>query len=194
LLLAQLPFESIVVALNPDDCHWDSLTAHKQLSSLKTIHGGAQRSESVLNALKSIDAAPDDLVLVHDAVRPCVGKFEINKLIQSVITDNECKGGILATPISDTIKRVDERSNITKTLNREGLWSALTPQLFRYAALREAMESADNVKQSVTDEASAMERMGHNVKVIAGSSRNIKITHPDDLALAEMILKSRENV
>lgn len=192
-VLAQLPLEATVVALNPNDTHWQKLTLPAGIPNLMTVVGGDQRSDSVLNGLQSIAAAPDDLVLVHDSVRPCVKLSDINHLIQEVVVDNECKGGILAAPLSDTIKRVSGENEVTATVAREGLWSALTPQLFRYGELRIALETAikDNLK--ITDEASAMERRGHIVKVVQGSSRNIKITHPDDLTLAEMILKSQED-
>lgn len=191
-LLGQLPVESIVVPINPADDHWPQLGSVKHMTKVVTVSGGAQRSDSVLNGLLSIDGAPEDLVLVHDAVRPCVEITDINQLIHEVRSDTKCKGGILAAPISDTIKRVDESLTIVETVARSALWSALTPQLFRYKELLEAMQMAAKKQRPITDEASALELVGHKIKVVAGNSQNIKITHPSDLALAELILKSRE--
>lgn len=191
-LLGRLPVESIIVPLNPADEQWQGLASIDQMTKVVTVIGGAQRSESVLNGLLSISGAPEDLVLVHDAVRPCVNIEDINQLIHEVKSDSECKGGILASPVSDTIKRVDHSQTITETVARSELWSALTPQLFRYKELLESMQKAATEQLPITDEASALELAGHKVKVVAGSSQNIKITHPSDLALAEMILKSQE--
>jgi len=194
-LLSSLPLlTQITVVVHPDDKYWAEIELGCFDSEIVTIIGGDERGQSVMNGLRSLDAGPDDWVLVHDAVRPCASLSDINRLIKEIITPNApyC-GGILATPISDTIKRVNQANEIERTVERDRLWSALTPQLFLFRQLIEAMESAITQGLLITDEASAMEHFGYPVKVVQGNSHNIKITHQADLALAEMILKSQEN-
>ena len=194
-LLSSLPvLTQITVVVHPEDKFWADIELGCFASEIVTVIGGDERGQSVMNGLRSLDAGPDDWVLVHDAVRPCASLSDINRLIKEIITPNTpCCGGILATPISDTIKRVNQANEIEGTVERDKLWSALTPQLFLFRQLIEAMESAITQGFLITDEASAMEHLGYPVKVVQGSSHNIKITHQADLALAEMILKSQEN-
>ena len=194
-LLSSLPLlTQITVVVHPDDKYWAEIELGCFDSEIVTIIGGDERGQSVMNGLRSLDAGPDDWVLVHDAVRPCASLSDINRLIKEIITPNALYcGGILATPISDTIKRVNQANEIERTVERDRLWSALTPQLFLFRQLIEAMESAITQGLLITDEASAMEHFGYPVKVVQGNSHNIKITHQADLALAEMILKSQEN-
>jgi 2-C-methyl-D-erythritol 4-phosphate cytidylyltransferase len=194
-LLSSVPqLTQITVVVHPDDKYWAEIELGCFASEIVTIIGGDERGQSVLNGLRSLDAGPDDWVLVHDAVRPCASLSDINRLIKEITTPNATHcGGILATPISDTIKRVNQANEIEGTVERDRLWSALTPQLFLFRQLIEAMESAITQGLLMTDEASAMEHLGYPVKVVQGSSHNIKITHQADLALAEMILKSQEN-
>jgi 2-C-methyl-D-erythritol 4-phosphate cytidylyltransferase len=192
-LLSSLPqLKKITVAVHPDDEHWQKIELNCFASEIVTVVGGDERGQSVLNALLSIDASPDDWVLVHDAVRPCASLEDIQQLIKEVTESADyCHGAILATPISSTIKRVNQAHEIEETVAREKLWSALTPQLFPLKKLIQAMESAIARGLPITDEASAMEHFGYSVKVVPGSSHNIKITHQADLALAELILKSQ---
>jgi 2-C-methyl-D-erythritol 4-phosphate cytidylyltransferase len=194
-LLSSLPqLKKITVAVHPDDEHWQKIELNCFASEIVTVVGGDERGQSVLNALLSIDASPDDWVLVHDAVRPCASLEDIQQLIKEVTESADyCHGAILATPISSTIKRVNQAHEIEETVAREKLWSALTPQLFPLKKLIQAMESAIARGLPITDEASAMEHFGYSVKVVPGSSHNIKITHQADLALAELILKSQES-
>jgi len=194
-LLSSLPvLTQITVVVHPEDKHWADIELGCFASEIVTVIGGDERGQSVMNGLRSLDAGPDDWVLVHDAVRPCASLSDINRLIKEITTPNATHcGGILATPISDTIKRVNQANEIEGTVERDRLWSALTPQLFLFRQLIEAMESAITQGFLITDEASAMEHLGYPVKVVQGSSHNIKITHQADLALAEMILKSQEN-
>lgn len=194
-LLSCVPqFKKITVVVHPDDKHWGGIDTDCFASEIVTVVGGDERGQSVLNGLRSLDAAPDDWVLVHDAVRPCTSLTDIAALIDEVTQAQEpCQGGILATPISNTIKRVNQGREIEETVARERLWSALTPQLFPFKQLIHAMESALSQGLAITDEASAMEHFGHTVKVVSGSSHNIKITHQADLALAELILNAQGN-
>ncbi|MFT4888754.1 MAG: 2-C-methyl-D-erythritol 4-phosphate cytidylyltransferase [Pseudohongiellaceae bacterium] len=194
-LLSSLPdLKKITVAVHPDDEHWQKIESDCFASEIVTVVGGDERGQSVLNALLSIDAGPDDWVLVHDAVRPCTSLTDIQQLIKEVTESADyCHGAILATPISSTIKRVNQAHEIEETVAREKLWSALTPQLFPLKKLIQAIESAIAEGLPITDEASAMEHFGYSVKVVPGSSHNIKITHQADLALAELILKSQES-
>jgi 2-C-methyl-D-erythritol 4-phosphate cytidylyltransferase len=188
--LLQLPgLANIVVALGEADPIWPGLEIRKD-SRLHTVNGGKERADSVLNALYKLRqlADDDDWVLVHDAARPCVRLAEIDLLIETCL--NREQGGILATPVHDTMKRSDSQNRIVGTVPRENLWHACTPQLFRIGELTEAIESALDSGYPVTDEASAMERAGQQPLLVECSLANIKITRPDDLALAEFYLRS----
>lgn len=150
--------------------------------------GGPSRAASVLNGLQAMQpqVAAHDWVLVHDAARPCVTVALIDRLIDTVGEDDA--GGILAMPIADTLKRAGADTRIVATVSRDGLWAAQTPQMFRHAALRAALASADLGR--VTDEASAMEQAAAKPRLVMSSARNIKVTVPDDLALAERYLQT----
>jgi 2-C-methyl-D-erythritol 4-phosphate cytidylyltransferase len=188
--LLQLPgLANIVVALGEADPIWPGLEIRKD-SRLHTVNGGKERADSVLNGLYKLRqlADDDDWVLVHDAARPCVRLAEIDLLIETCL--NRKQGGILATPVHDTMKRSDSQNRIVGTVPRENLWHACTPQLFRIGELTEAIESALDSGYPVTDEASAMERAGQQPLLVECSLANIKITRPDDLALAEFYLRS----
>jgi len=154
--------------------------------------GGAERAQTVLNGLRALEtyAAPDDWVLVHDAARPCVRHTDIDSLLAAVA--GHADGGLLALPLSDTVKRADHNGCIEETVPRTGLWRALTPQVFRLAALRDALESAMRAGVEITDEASAMEYSGARPRLVHGHADNIKITLPEDLALAELFLREQE--
>jgi 2-C-methyl-D-erythritol 4-phosphate cytidylyltransferase len=188
--LLQLPgLANIVVALGEADPIWPGLEIRND-SRLHTVNGGKERADSVLNGLYKLRqlADDDDWVLVHDAARPCVRLAEIDLLIETCL--NREQGGILATPVHDTMKRSDSQNRIVGTVPRENLWHACTPQLFRIGELTEAIESALDSGYPVTDEASAMERAGQQPLLVECSLANIKITRPDDLALAEFYLRS----
>jgi 2-C-methyl-D-erythritol 4-phosphate cytidylyltransferase len=150
--------------------------------------GGATRADSVLNGLRAIteESRADDWILVHDAARPCLASWHIDKLIESVAKDTV--GGLLALPVADTLKRADSQQRVSATVPREQLWQAQTPQMFRYLVLRRALEDVRNV----TDEASAIEAMGLKPKLVAGDPTNLKVTYPLDLHLAGWILANRE--
>ena len=151
----------------------------------RVIPGGATRADSVKRGLMSIRPATAELVAVHDGVRPFVTVEEIESTIEAA---RESGAAILATPVTDTIKLVDGAS-VVKTLERRNLRQALTPQCFRYDLLRQAYEQADVNDPSLTDESSLVERLGHAVTIVEGSPRNIKITTPRDLVIAETLLK-----
>ena len=181
----------IVVPLNSQDNFWTSLTI-LQHPLVHTVHGGAQRADSVLNGLNYLadKAHNQDWVLVHDAARPCVTIENIQKLCDDLIGDEV--GGILAVPVSDTLKQVASANKIQTTVDRSALWQAQTPQLFRYKLLRDCLIQALARNESITDESSAAELCGYQPKVVEGRTDNIKVTRPDDLLLAEFILKQQE--
>lgn len=171
------------LALAADDTYFDATPlVHSDITRVK---GGAERMHSVLNALHFIDEHQYPWVLVHDAARPLVLKHDIERLIQACISANQ--GGILACRVRDTMKR-GERF-VSETVDREHLWHALTPQFFPTTLLKAALRDAISQGIAVTDEASAMEWAGHSVLLIEGSSDNIKITQPADLALAAFYLE-----
>ena len=177
-----------VVALSAQDTWWNPPSSLNILTTL----GGNERFESVLNALHFLDdkAQPDDWVLVHDAVRPCVRRDKVMHLMESLKEDDV--GGILAVPVNDTLKKaVDFR--IQKTQNRANLWRAQTPQMFRYQRLKDSLQQTSQRNIAITDEASALEQCGFSVKIIQGSEDNIKITRPEDLALATLFIQHQTN-
>lgn len=193
LLLADVA--AIVVAINPRDQYWARLPVAAD-PRIRTVAGGDERAESVHHALESLtgEAAADDWVLVHDLVRPCVCLADVEKLMAMVATDPV--GGILAAPVRDTIKTVsseDEQGarRILHTQSREHLWAAQTPQMFRYGLLCAALARAATAGITATDEAAAVEHLGHSARIVEGRADNIKITGPDDLTIAEAILRQQ---
>ncbi|HYA20461.1 MAG TPA: 2-C-methyl-D-erythritol 4-phosphate cytidylyltransferase [Burkholderiales bacterium] len=152
--------------------------------------GGATRAASVLNGLLAAKAeiAADDWVLVHDAARPCLNAELLEKLLNELCDDGV--GGLLALPVADTLKRADSAERVLRTEPREQLWRAQTPQMFRYATLVRALQAMQNAQ--VTDEAGAIEGLGLQPRLVASDARNLKITHAQDLPLAELILNGME--
>lgn len=188
----------VVVALAADDPEWPKLSASiapafagsnaRAKPELRTAIGGDARADSVLAGLRALDGSvrADAFVLVHDAARPCVRVSDISRLIEQAASAG---GGLLAAPLRDTLKRADAAQRVAATEPRNARWRALTPQMFRYAELVAALESAAAAGVEPTDEAMAMERAGHRPLLVAGSEGNIKVTTPDDLALAEYFLE-----
>jgi 2-C-methyl-D-erythritol 4-phosphate cytidylyltransferase len=178
-------FEKIIVAISDDDGYWNDLPISKHEKIIRA-KGGKERADSVLNALIEIEnqAAENDWVLVHDAARPCITLEDIEKLIFE-LKDDEI-GGILALSSHDTLKDVDG-VQILSTHDRNRIWRALTPQMFRYGALKNALE-INQGNDAITDEASALEIQGFSPKIVEGRSDNIKITRFEDLALAQFYL------
>jgi 2-C-methyl-D-erythritol 4-phosphate cytidylyltransferase len=149
------------------------------------VAGGAERQNSVLNALRAMQAAADDIILIHDGVRPFVPLAALQRSIEIAC---EYDGALLAVPAKDTIKVVRDAFAVA-TPPRETLWLAQTPQTFRYSTIRAAHELAEAEGFIGTDDASLLERLGKKVHVVIGDYRNIKITTPEDLILAEAFLK-----
>ncbi len=188
-LLAVREVRHVMVALAADDDRWPQLPVASHPRVLTTI-GGVERADSVLAGLRSLEeiALEDDWVLVHDAARPCLRTGDVVRLLERLAEDPV--GGILALPSVDTLKQVEEGA-IQQTLDRRRIWRALTPQMFRYGLLCDALERALNAGQVITDEANAMEYAGFRPKIVEGSPDNIKITRPEDLPLAEFYLGQR---
>lgn len=185
--LNDLPLSGYVLAISEND----SVAKTLNLAQPDKAHfcvGGAERVHSVLNALTYLSqfASPDDLVFVHDAARPCVTQDCLNHLVNTAIQEN-CSA-ILAIPVRDTLKMVEHENNIEKTVSRDYLWQAQTPQISKLGILKHAIEKALQDGITITDEASALEYVGETVKVVQGRSDNIKITYSDDLELAKLIL------
>ena len=186
-LLAAPEVEIVFAVLPPNDAEFRKLDWSAFGQRLAPLYcGGASRRDSVLNGLVAAASLvdPNDWILVHDAARPCLGATELRRLIDEV--DGDEVGGILAVPVADTLKRADDELRIAVTEAREGLWQAQTPQLFRHGMLIRALRGAAHA----TDEAAAVEALGYKPKLIEGSSRNLKVTFPSDLEIAERMLRS----
>ncbi|MEO6117511.1 MAG: 2-C-methyl-D-erythritol 4-phosphate cytidylyltransferase [Methylotenera sp.] len=177
--------DTINVILSADDTHWQN--ANMRLSSKLQVHycGGATRAATVLNALNAIqnDVAVDDWVLVHDAARPGLSNLLLSHLIKTLEEDSV--GGLLALPLADTLKRADDEQCVSATLPRNDLWQAQTPQMFRYATLKDALTTFNGTP---TDEAEAIEALGLKPKLVTGELRNLKVTYPQDLAVLAALL------
>ena len=188
-LLSCGPWAGCVVPLHRDD-RWWPVSSSSGDPRIEPCAGGAERAGSVLAALEHLQgrAGDADWVLVHDVARPCVYPEDIARL-RATLADDPC-GGLLAAPVSDTIKEVAPDSDqVLATRDRKSLWRAFTPQVFRYQALFSALQQGIHEHQgAITDEASAMELAGWQPRVVPGRTDNIKITVPEDLALAEFIL------
>ena len=183
--------EHVFVVLASDDRHFAEYDWQPFAAKLEPLYcGGETRAASVINGLLAARHAIDggDWVLVHDAVRPCLAPEVLDRLIAAL--RGEQTGGLLALPVVDTLKRGDADAYVVRTEPRENLWQAQTPQMFRYRLLLEAMHAIDPAQ--ATDEARAIEQHGLRPKLVMGDTRNLKVTYPQDLALAEAIIKSME--
>lgn len=180
----------VVVAVAPNDPYWEGL-GFESNAKLFVTTGGEERCHSVLAGLRRLQsfAESDHWVLVHDAARPCLRRGDIDLMIAE-LSDHPV-GGLLALPVKDTMKRSDRQQTVLQTVDRTGLWHALTPQMFRYSLLVEAIEAALDKGIMITDEAQAVELNGAAPSLIEGCPDNIKITHPQDLALAELYLQQQ---
>lgn len=179
----------VYLVLGAGDTYWNDLSL-AQNNQIRRVTGGAERCDSVLNALAQLQdqASPDDWVLVHDAARPCIHTHSILQLIEQV--KNHSVGGILGVPVSDTLKQVVD-SVIHSTADRRLLWQAQTPQMFRLGLLRDCLQRALVDGKVITDESSALECYGYQPLMVQGRSDNIKITRPEDLAIAAMLLQQQ---
>jgi 2-C-methyl-D-erythritol 4-phosphate cytidylyltransferase len=188
-LLAEPRIDGIVVALARDDTQWQVVPefAHPRV---RRCTGGTRREHSVAHGLDALDrdAHDTDWVLVHDAARPCLRRNDLDLLFDTLGTD--AVGGLLAVPVSDTLKRDDGQQRVGGTVARDGLWRALTPQMFRYGLLRRALTLCLERDRPVTDEAAAIESLGLQPRLVRGRADNIKVTNPEDAALAAAILRS----
>lgn len=187
LLLSIERLDRIIVVVHPDDRRWQDLAVFSD-ARIDVAIGGDERCHSVLNGLQHLQNkfGGSEWALVHDVARPCCLRSDIEKLIQQLA--HHPVGGILATPASDTIKRVDSARQIEETVDRSWLWQAQTPQLFRMRLLHDALNHCIGMGMTVTDEAQAIEALGWQAQVVEGARSNIKITRPEDLALAEFFL------
>lgn len=192
MVLAREPrIERIFVVLSPTDKRWNNYEWQGWEERIEVLRcGGRTRAETVLNGLDAISKVcdPDDWVLVHDAARPCLPDEMLAKLLDEVADDPV--GGLLAVPVADTLKRAAADTatgvRVDATVPRAGLWQAQTPQMFRHGRLTEALRAAGS---DMTDEASAIEQLGLRPRLVESDNRNLKVTYPQDLELASLILR-----
>lgn len=191
--LASPSIAGITVSIAPTDTLTQTSVYLQSDSRVRLVHGGGQtRTASVLNALLSMaDAVHDqDWILIHDAARPCLSNDDLSKLIDAILSDGAIDGAILATPVTDTLKKTAATNNICQTLSRSHVWHALTPQAFRYGSLTKTLKQAISSSSiHFTDESSAMELAGLQPLTIRGSRMNLKVTYPEDIVIAESFLK-----
>ena len=187
-LCANPRIKTVFVVLAPDDSQFQQYDWSECGDKLQPLYcGGETRAESVANGLLVSELEPDDWVLVHDAARPNLTQAHLDKMISELQDDKV--GGILAVPVADTLKRSDSLQRIECTEPREKLWQAQTPQMFRAGLLAQALQQAFQLGKRVTDEASAIEAMGLQPKLVEGDSNNFKVTYPQDIRLAALLLQ-----
>jgi len=185
-LCACAELATVFVVLAPEDTLFHSYDWSRFGDKLQPLFcGGGIRSETVLNGLLASEIELGDWVLVHDAARPCLTGAHLARLIAEVRDDEV--GGLLAVPVADTLKREDGHGRVLRTESRERLWQAQTPQMFRAGLLVQALQHPG----SFTDEASAVEALGLQPKLVACESSNLKVTYPQDLLLAELLLREK---
>ncbi|HEX5125713.1 MAG TPA: 2-C-methyl-D-erythritol 4-phosphate cytidylyltransferase [Rhodocyclaceae bacterium] len=187
--LARVPqIDSVCVVLAADDPWWKQYDWSALAPKLRTLSvGGATRATSVSNSLHALSSEldDDDWILVHDAARACLSVDHVAALIDTLKHDSV--GGLLAVPVADTLKRGGAGQRVVSTVPRDDLWHAQTPQMFRYGMLCAALSA----KPDATDEAGAIEALGHAPRLVAADATNFKVTYPQDLALAAQILQAR---
>ncbi|SFU27500.1 2-C-methyl-D-erythritol 4-phosphate cytidylyltransferase [Nitrosomonas eutropha] len=182
---------TVCVVLAPDDTEWVRHDWDEFTGKIRIFNcGGATRAESVTNGLKELRAAnyaqDRDWILVHDAARPGLSTTLVEQLLDQLADDEV--GGLLAVPLADTLKHMNDTGRVMRTESRKRLWQAQTPQMFRTKLLLEALEKAPT---GITDDASAVEALGFSPKLVVGNAYNFKVTYPQDLKLAELILRER---
>lgn len=189
-LLSDVRIMQIAVVLSPDDTYWHDACLPPDAAGRVCVvrMGGVSRADSVINCINwlqtKLNVEPEDWVLVHDAARPCLDPSQLTGLIDALADDPV--GGLLAIPVADTLKRSDAGARVIGTVDRRELWQAQTPQMFRIGSLQTALSRSDLT--AITDEASAIEALGMQPRLVPGSLRNLKVTYPEDLRLAAMIL------
>ena len=190
-LLSHKKISKIILALSDDDDYFLQTTLVNNPNVFR-VSGGEERVDSVLNGLLEVDNQKFPWVLVHDAARPCVTHQDIDQLIEQCLSQNA--GGLLASPVVDTIKqcqRVGSVPEVSSTIDRSQLWHALTPQMYKTSELKQAIEQAQSKGMPITDESSAIEHAGLPSLLVSASRENIKITQPEDLALAAFYLEQQ---
>ena len=182
--------QGLVVAVAENDPWWAQVLVTSD-TPIHVVLGGSERADSVFNALTALAKLSDEdpWVLVHDAARPCVRHQDIDHMLDRLLAHPV--GGILGMPVTDTVKRANTNGEIEETVERRGLWRASTPQMFRLNMLKDALKLAKVQQEIVTDEASAIELAGWQAIMVEGHSDNIKITVPQDLALAKLFLQQQ---
>lgn len=190
-LLSHADIDRVIVAISPTDCFFSTLPIANDPRVI-AINGGNTRAESVLAGLEYL--ADDEWALVHDAARPCLSHSDMDKLIYTVL--NEKQGGILAIPVTDTIKQANINNTVVidKSVDRTYLWAAVTPQLFNAHQLKNCLQQALADQALITDEASAIEYCGGHPLLIAGRRDNIKVTQPEDIAIATFYLTNNNQI
>jgi 2-C-methyl-D-erythritol 4-phosphate cytidylyltransferase len=190
-LLAHPRIAGVMLSVAADDARWKDCVPKDAGARVRAVTGGTQRADSVEAGLLALGKEVDDSswVLVHDAVRPCVHPQDVERLVAGL--EDDAVGGLLAAASADTIKQVDDERRVAATLDRRQVWRALTPQMFRYGALKQAYAHARETDRVPGDESSAIEAMGLKPKLIVGRADNVKITQPEDLGLAEAVLRAR---
>ena len=181
--------DAVWVVLSPGDEWWPNYDWSSLGEKLQVVfQGGATRAETVSRGLEAMrmTVASDDWVLVHDAARPCLSQTVLARMFAEL--DDDPVGGLLAVPVADTVKRSDASLRVAATVPRDGLWQAQTPQMFRYGVLRPLLSGS----YAVTDESSAIEAAGMSPRLVRSDARNLKVTFPADLGLAELILAAQE--
>jgi 2-C-methyl-D-erythritol 4-phosphate cytidylyltransferase len=190
IFLEHPAIRGVVVALDPSDGLWGA-TSYAEHPAILRADGGAERCHSVMNALERLArrAGEDDWVLVHDAARPCLRRADLDRLMDRLRAHPV--GGLLGVPVRDTMKAADAEGRVRRTVPREGLWHAYTPQMFRLGLLRRALRRVLDGGGLVTDDAAALEQEGLAPVLVEGHADNIKITRPEDLPLAELYLRQQ---
>jgi 2-C-methyl-D-erythritol 4-phosphate cytidylyltransferase len=189
--IAHAACAGVIVVIAADDVQWNSVPLSRD-SRVRAVGGGQERADSVLAGVAALrdQCSEQDWILVHDAARPCLDHADLERLIGELCDD--AVGGLLAAPLVDTLKRAGDDGRVATTVSREKLWRALTPQMFRYGVLSRALEQSSQRRVLVTDEAQAVELLDLRPKLVAGSADNFKITIPEDLARAALILGQRK--
>lgn len=185
-LCSSAEIATVFVVLAPEDRVFHAHDWSRFGDKLRPLFcGGKRRSDTVLNGLLASELEPDDWVLVHDAARPCLTRALLGRLIAELRDDTV--GGILAVPVADTLKREDDDGRIARSEDRKGIWQAQTPQMFRAGLLTQGLQQPGRY----TDEASAVEALGLHPGLVLSESANFKVTYPQDLLLAELLLAQR---
>ena len=187
--------DAIQLCVSSSDEYWQHIKNSKEMQSdrlLPTVEGGETRADSVLAGLEALsDIANDhDWVMVHDAARPCITQVLLTRMYDLLASTDV--GGILAVPVADTLKKANQQSDVIdveNTIDRNQLWAAQTPQMFRFGLLKSSLASALENHLEITDEASALEKAGFTPKIVPSVRSNIKVTYPEDVDLVKFYLQ-----